>query len=230
MTWEARHHALMLVWRWFAIDFDEYRRKRSGISSVLQSARETHCGLLSRREVEEYCRVRPNNLIEFPAAFEIKPPNPRGDTVSVLKLRWYREAGREHCLVNYGSWSLMTLPSSVQRVDDPNKRQIPIFTGFRFETPEMGSNHAYHHSQPSRSLGDSQAPPVNEALDLTARNPTWPMAARDTVQLALCVILALYGFDGFDNFRAYADVNARSTTRETLNHAISAVSAFQLIG
>ena len=66
-----------------------------------------------------------------------------------------------------------------------NGRRYVAFLGFRYETPEDGDNHDYYHAQPCQSMGDGVRSRWTNALPISERNPTFPLAAQSSLELLL---------------------------------------------
>ena len=69
------------------------------------------------------------------------------------------------------------------------------FVAFRFEPPERGDNHNYYHSQPCRTMSWEHRP-IQGAIDVPERNPTWPLPADSSLDLLLCLVVSIHGMRG----------------------------------
>lgn len=230
MTWQGKRAALGVIYHWLHIYFREWEKdKTRKTERDLDAALDAAGTLLSQAEIEQLRSPRPPDRLEHPPhMMRIRPPNGEGGAIAATTLLWYREADREHCRINYGVWTMVDPPAGTKRSDGGRSR-IPIFCGYRFETPERGANHAYHHSQPCRSFGDKDAEDIPEAFQTSVRYPTWPLAAKDEVQMAICLVLALYGFIGFEDLREHAERGAKEPAASVLKSAFEIIEEFQII-
>lgn len=71
--------------------------------------------------------------------------------------------------------------------------------GLRFEMPEGRGEHHYYHCQMLQKFRDDKAvegcPSFITDLDVV---PAMPLAARNTIQLLLCLLVSLYGAEGIE--------------------------------
>ncbi|MES3057311.1 hypothetical protein O6V14_16895 [Sphingomonas faeni] len=232
MSWEARRKALTHIWHWLHVYaqgwYEDSNKKRKAIDKKLDDALEGKHSIMAWHEVDDLTKSRSVDVLDLqPQVIKIRPPKGDEGAVAALTSTWWREAGRTHCRIYYGVWSMVD-PLSGTVCEDGSAGRVPVFWGYRFETPERGSNHAYHHCQPCRSLGPKGTASVLESIQVSERYPTWPLAAKDEVDLALCLILALYGFDGFELARDWLLQSAKGPAAIALTEAFLRIEDFHI--
>ena len=154
----------------------------------------------------------------------LQPPTHHSDRLVVLWCRWNFGQTPAQCGYYYGNWYLLRPPGSSGGAGS----RVVGFLGYRFETPEIGENHNYYHCQPCLNFGTKEDPPVSHAIERSAYDPTWPIAASDSVELLLCLVLALYGFDEFRRIDAEL-MSIRAASRNSrLTKALSAIKALAI--
>lgn len=92
-------------------------------------------------------------------------------------LRWDFTGERPEFSLFLGFWSIVNDEKS--------------FVAFRFEAPEIGSEHDYYHCQPCRNFGDKEDLP--EAVAISDRFPTIPLNAGNIVELTVCALMSTLG-------------------------------------
>lgn len=153
---------------------------------------------------------------------KLQPPNHFPDRLVVLWCRWDYSKAPPRCGYYYGNWYLHR-PAG----QDAGSRVVG-FLGYRFETPELGNNHNYYHCQPCMNFGEKADPPVSHAIERSTYDPTWPIAAKNSVELLLCLVLALYGFDEFRKIESEM-LTVRAASRNTqLTGAFAAIKALAI--
>ena len=131
-------------------------------------------------------------------AIYIAPPPKEKSAVAALWCRWDFDLAPPKCAFYFGIWSEKP---SFPTVDTSEGSKHTAFVGFRYETPEVGDNHAYYHAQPCRSMG-ARDDPIVHALPLSWRYPTFPLAAKSPLDLLLCLVVSLYGMNGLSEMQA----------------------------
>ena len=119
----------------------------------------------------------------------IKPPAKENSAIAALWCRWNFNLIPASCWFYFGIWSVQpSFPVS-------GGHKYPAFLGFRYEAPEIDTNHNYYHVQPCQSIGP-KSNVILEALPISQRNPTWPLPADSSIDLLLCLVTSLYGMNG----------------------------------
>jgi len=138
----------------------------------------------------------------------LEPPAKEGTAVAALWCRWDYEQDPPRCGFYLGLWSLQ--PPFPKPLDGGSVRHHVAFIGYRFETPEFGTNHNYYHAQPCRSMGQ-KGDEIETALPISYRMPTWPIAATCALELLLCFVASMYGMNGLQHLQdaLNSDVSAR---------------------
>lgn len=122
----------------------------------------------------------------------LKPPAKDPSAVAGVWCRWDFDKSPPRCGFYYGMWSAQP---PFPKTDPPSQERHTGFVGYRFETPEDGDNHNFYHAQPCRSMG-AKDDPIDHAIPISQRDPTWPLAARSALELLLCLVTSLYGMKG----------------------------------
>ena len=153
---------------------------------------------ITEAELERYfLHSGTSGRFDFHEAIFVRPPAKEKSAVSALWCRWDFAGASAKCGFYVGTWwKAQTVPS-----DTTDCGGRIVFLGCRYETPEEGDNHNYFHAQPCRSMGERDLPVV-QALPVTERNPTWPLAAGTAVDLLLCLVTSLYGLRGLAELEA----------------------------
>ena len=102
----------------------------------------------------------------------------------------------------------------------------PDFIAFRFEPPEQGDNHNYYHSQPCRNMGWEGTPDYG-AMRVPERNPTWPLAAKSSLDLLLCLVIAIGGMRGLAQVQSRIDSNGAMRQNTLLTQALRGMMALR---
>lgn len=220
MAWEERKAALIGIYEWLAREGKKWVDKNPVHVNLERIATNRH-GVMTVEDVENLRKNKARaGSFANDRVVRLKPPNGDEGAFAVLWCRWNFEHHHNRCGFYYGLWK-MTDPLPGTRVNGTGKR-VPVFLGYRFETPEVAANHAFHHAQPCRSF-DVDGEPIREALDRSVSNPTWPIAAKDEIQLLLCVVLSLYGADRFDELRKHLQQDRRLSKLGLLSEALADV-------
>lgn len=127
----------------------------------------------------------------------IEPPPRQGPAVAAIWCRWDFGSAEARCGFYFGLWMQTQLRGAAAH----GLSERTDFVGYRYETPETGENHNYYHVQPCRSLG-ARDEEVAQALPVSQRNPTWPLAAETSLELLLCLVVSLYGKRGLRDLQA----------------------------
>jgi hypothetical protein len=70
------------------------------------------------------------------------------------------------------------------------------FSGYRFESPEDSKNHYFHHIQPVTGIDKNDAISARCAVEwMPTRFPTFPIPAKDSIDLVLLSLMAFRGAD-----------------------------------
>ncbi|MDR6530260.1 hypothetical protein J2800_000996 [Caulobacter rhizosphaerae] len=122
----------------------------------------------------------------------IRPPAKDPSAVAGVWCRWDYEKTPPRWGFYYGLWSAQP---PFPKADPPTEDLHTGFVGYRFETPEDGDNHNFYHVQPCRSMG-AKDDPIEHAIPISQRDPTWPLAADSALELLMCLVTSLYGMKG----------------------------------
>jgi hypothetical protein len=152
----------------------------------------------------------------------IEPPPKEGDAVAALWCRWDYEQTPPRCGFYLGVWSLQ--PPFPKPPGGASAGQHVAFVGYRFETPEAGTNHNYYHAQPCRSMG-YKGDEIESALPISYRMPTWPIAATCALELLLCFVASMYGFDGLRKLRDALNDDVAARGNQLLQSALKTILA-----
>lgn len=151
----------------------------------------------------------------------VKPPAKDPSAIAGIWCRWNYDKALPRCGFYYGLWSAQ--PPFPPPAEDDGTRH-PAFVGYRFETPEDGDNHNFYHAQPCRSMG-AKDDPIEHSLPISVRDPTWPLAAGNALELLLCVVTALYGFKGLRELQDTINEDATLRRNTHLKGAMDKVLA-----
>ena len=203
-------------WRW-----SERRRTARDPASVAVG-RFTH---LRDYEVENYILHGgvTAGAFDYDQAIYIRPPRGTRTAVSVLWCRWDFGQAVAAWGFHVGIWSKRGRRCRSPR---PSGDEELAFVGFRYETPGCGGNHNYYHAQPCRTLA-KDGPVIVEALPISDRNPTWPLAAESPLELLLCFVMSLYGREGIDELACKVQEDVRIRRQQML---LSAIRKMQNLG
>ena len=141
--------------------------------------------------------------------------------VAAIWCRWEFDSQSPSCGFYYGLWF-----QTKERTREEPKEKIG-FVGYRYESPERGDNHNYFHVQPCKSLGGRDEE-VAQALSFPRRNPTWPMPAKSTLELLLCVVVSLYGMNGLRELREQVSDDPMMRSNEMLRRSIDRIHDFSV--
>ncbi len=126
------------------------------------------------------------------------PPAKETNAVAALWCRWNFDKDLPACGLYFGIWSAQ--PPFPRDPDSHNPQRHTAFVGYRFETPDPNDNHNYYHVQPCRSMGRKDDE-VAQALPISNRMPTWPIAADCVLELLLCLVISIYGMQGLQELK-----------------------------
>lgn len=208
MTWQQRREAIFCVIEWltrqgmefYGPTFPDVPGNQEKVDQVRVYANRRH----SIMSLDEVGRFRSGTDIDFGSKVAlIRPPGGRTQTVALLHCHYVHDDRLRQCRFYYGLWERLDTHPDVDR-----PASVVVFSAFRAEMPEVGTNHNYFHSQFCSSMGNERLAPA-EAIKLNHTYPAWPISADDEVELALSLVVALYGFDGFGTFETYT----RSVTK-----------------
>ena len=146
-------------------------------------------------------------------AIYVKPPNSEKNSFAALWCRWDFDSERPTCGFHFGVW--------FSRVELGDRT---AFVGYRYETPEVGDNHNYYHAQPCRSMVTHQDS-FSEALPVSQRYPTFPIAADSSIELLLCLVTSIHGMSGLRDLESSVKqdpaLRKKSCLTGPLSHVIS---------
>ena len=182
---------------------DAWERRRSAAAQLAIGAARGKFSDIGEHELDTHI-LRKGKVGKFDEnEFLVLPPPAKDDTaIAAIWCRWDFEKPRPKCGFYYGVWSVQP-PFPLPEPHDGGKHVA--FVGYRFETPEFHEgdtvgNHCFYHAQPCRSLGEKDNP-IEQALPISHRTPTWPLAAENALELLLCLITSLYGMIGLGEIR-----------------------------
>jgi hypothetical protein len=152
----------------------------------------------------------------------LQPPAKEGAAATALWCRWDYECDPPRCGFYVGLWSRQ--PPFPKPPDGASAGHHIAFIGYRFETPEMGTNHNYYHAQPCRSMGQKDDE-IETALPISYRMPTWPIAATCALELLLCFVASMYGFRGLRQLQDALNNDVAARGSRLLQSALKATFA-----
>lgn len=155
------------------------------------------------------------------AVIRLEPPNHSPQSITILWCKWDFGVEPPVCAFNYGEYRYV---SPIEGSKAPDDKNIVVFLGYRYETPHPGDNHNFYHCQPCLNMGNREAP-VREAIDRSEANPTWPMPAKCALELLLCLVVSLYGFEGFRQFETLLMASHDAKRNRILGSSIQRVRA-----
>ena len=88
----------------------------------------------------------------------------------------------------------------LQRIDG----NVPYgFFGFRYESPERGTTHNFHHVQPIRGFNKNDTVQKYSCSWMATRFPTFPVVSKDPFEL---FVIALYSVQGEAALRSFTTI------------------------
>lgn len=202
--------ALLFILRILWTEGDDWTRyKRTGAAAIAAKSAERKFDAVEATELDNYFLYK-GKIGEFEEnkVIFVKPPAKDPSAVAGIWCRWNFDKTLPRCGFYYGLWSAQ--PAFPAPAADDGVRH-PAFVGYRFETPEDGDNHNFYHAQPCSSMG-ARDDPIEHRLPISARDPTWPLAADSALELLLCVVTSLYGFKGLRELQD--TINQDATLRQ----------------
>ena len=166
---------------------------------------------LNRWQLDSYFRQQRRGEFKPGEVVRVKPPL-REAWMSAIWCRWNYEGQRGErtgCWFYLGIW-----------LSDGG------FIAFRFEPPQQGDNHNYYHSQPCRTMG-WDGNPVYSAIAVPERNPTWPLAAKSSLDLLLCLVVAIGGMRGLLRVQSRINSNGAMRKNTLLTQALRGMMALR---
>lgn len=154
------------------------------------------------------------------------PPDRDRSAVAGLWCRWNFDRELPKCGFYYGVWSAKP---RFPLVEPPDEDLFTAFVGYRFETPEEGDNHNFYHSQPCRGMGKKEDA-LEHALPISHHVPTWPLAAKSSLELLLCLVTSTYGMAGMLKLKADFAADAQARNNQALVAAVESVLALRQAG
>ena len=152
----------------------------------------------------------------------LQPPAKEGTAVAALWCRWDYERDPPKCGFYIGLWSRQ--PPFPKPPEGGSTEHHIAFIGYRFETPEMGTNHNYFHVQPCRSMGQKDDE-IETALPISYRMPTHPVAATCALELLLCTVASMYGMNGLRQLQDALNDDVSARSNRLLQSALKAIFA-----
>ena len=202
MSITGERKAIWYVLRQLSRDGEKWYRKPKNFNAARKAAG-AKFSPLSEQALESYLLHQPRGSFGEEVLY-VRPPGHIRKAATALWCRWDFQNGAESCWFYLGIW--------------PRKKR---FLGFRFEMPEsVGDNHNYYHSQPCRNMG-RRSEPLEEALRLPERNPTWPLAAQSPLELLLCLMLSIRGMKGVRALKVVVDGDAAMRRNKQLCDAVA---------
>lgn len=147
----------------------------------------------------------------------LKPPGKDPSSVAGVWCRWDYEKTPPQCGFYIGLWSAQP---AFPKVVPPADERHTGFVGFRYETPEIGCNHNFYHVQPCRSMGEKDDP-IEHAIPISHRDPTFPLAATTALELLLCLVTSLYGLKGLVALREKVLNDSKAQKNRLIAEALS---------
>lgn len=184
-------------------DCEKWNRDHSSDRNSRKLA-EIKFNVVNQYQLEAFFKRGNTGKFDDEQIVRLKPPARDIESIAGIWCRWDFTQTPPKCGFYYGLWSEQ--PAFPAPLPPAKSDRHLAFVGYRFESPEDGNNHNFYHSQPCRSMGAKDAP-VDQALPISQRDPTWPLAAENATELLLCLVTALYGMTGL--------VTLESTVQQT---------------
>ena len=174
---------------------------------------------LTERKLEEYLLYRGRSgQFDEEEAIYIEPPPREKCASAAIWCRWDFDLPLPSCAFYLGLWSA--------RPGAHSGATRPVFLGFRYETPEDGDNHNYYHAQPCRSMGARDSK-IRNAVPVSERNPTFPMAAESSLELLLCLVTSIHGMRGLTTLKSSLSEQATMRRNCTLWRSLDRILGLQ---
>lgn len=218
----SEQEAIFFVLEILARRGESYARKATALNSRILEAAATHTLVPANNVSQLRSTTGAEGSLGALRVIRLIPPKHHSDRLVVLWCRWDFGKSPAKCGYYYGNWYFLRPPGA------NNGPKILGFLGYRFETPEAGNNHNYYHCQPCMNFGDKDDPPAPYAIERSVYDPTWPVAAKNSIELLLCLVLSLYGFDEFRNIEAELLTVRAASRNAPLTEAIKAIKALAI--
>ncbi len=149
------------------------------------------------REVSELANaeLREEFSADGQEIFLLKPPKTERRSMLVFAIAWVLREGEQELRFYLGLWA--------------KRGEQFEFSGYRFETPEMGEDHNYYHCQPCQNIGDRDEH-IEEAVQVSQKFPTIPLKANDPIELVVCALMAVIGRQKLKDFHRKLMQNAQN--------------------
>lgn len=219
---KAIWHVLRLL-RTDGDDWSRHHRPKAAIPAVRVA--EGKFTPLEEAELEAHLihRGKKGEFEENQVVF-LKPPAKDPSAVAGVWCRWDYEKTPPRCGFYFGLWSAQP---PFPKADPPSDDLHTGFVGYRFETPEDGDNHNFYHAQPCRSLG-AKDDPIEHAIPISQRDPTFPLAAGNALELLLCLVTSLYGMNGLLALQDKVLSDTKAQRNELIVKALSTVLGLKM--
>lgn len=199
----------------------EWERRDPNASQKASRAAKAKFSSITKNELETHLmHGGPKSEFAEDKVIFLTPPAKEDAGIAALWCRWDYEKALPRCGFYFGLWSPRASFPKVA-TEQPKDRQIG-FIGYRFETPEEDDNHNYYHSQPCRSMG-SKDDEIEVALPFSYRMPTWPLAAKCSLELLLCVVTSIYGMKGLLDLEETISLDTRARQNPLLRAAVKSL-------
>ena len=216
--------AILSVLRLLLIEGEEWNRfaRPPGTNEAAKVA-EGRFDPLTRNELDRYLLYSSKGRLGDGQVIYIEPPAKDPSAVAAIWCHWDFDLVVPRCGFYFGIWSAgRKLPLR----EASEQHEHPTFLGFRYETPEDGDNHNYYHAQPCRSMAARQKP-IEEALAIPDRHPTFPVAAKSSVELLLCLVTSIYGMRGLNRLKSSMSGDATTLRNRTLSRSLDRILRLQ---
>lgn len=220
----SEQEAVFFILETLARRGEAYARKAAALPPRMLEAASSHSILAANNVSQLRSTTTAQGSLGNASVIRLQPPSHFSDRLVVLWCRWDFSQTPARCGYYYGNWFLLSAPNA----NSASGPKVLGFLGYRFETPEIGQNHNYYHCQPCLNFGTKDDPPVSHAIERSTYDPTWPIAASNSVELLLCLVLSLYGFDEFRKIEGEL-MNVRAASRNSrLTTALGAIKALAI--
>ena len=205
-------------------DWTRRRRTSSAEAAVAAKVAEGKFTALNKQELENRI-IHGGKRGQFNKneAIYIPPPKKNNSAVAAIWCRWDFESDHPKCGFYFGIWS--DQPAFPAKYASDGQKHT-AFLGFRYETPEYGNNHNYYHAQPCQSMGVPDDH-IADALPISQRNPTWPLAAGSSLELLLCLVTSLYGMIGLSKLQKKVSEDLMMRNNQLLFSSIEKILLLQ---
>ena len=212
------HKAIHSVLRLLLIDGEDWTRYGGGVNSVALRNAQGKFTPLKEKELENCLLHKSKGELPEDRVIYIKPPSREKSAVAAIWCRWDFNEELSRCGFYFGIWS------EQEAFPNPGDgRKYTAFIGFRYETPEDGCNHDYYHAQPCRSMVYRDRSQVVHSLPISVRYPTFPLAAKSSLDLLLCLVTSIYGMNGLKKLKYKVSDSSSMRQNELLLRSLEKV-------